>query len=255
MLDHNDEGSGRFAQWTAYLVRVDESFRGLDPLQKEVFIDPGSFSSCYTEYQVGRQYLFVASGPASFAAMTLINKRMPEKSFPARWSTKGDLKVYSTGACSPTRDTSRASEDIVWLRNLKRGVPKTRVFGLVVQNHDAFHRPPDQDEDIPLPGARVTLKGAGESFTTVSGADGRYSFEGIRAGTYRLEAEKRMWTSSRAMAVDVNPGGCARRDLSLDSAGEVQGRVLDSRGNPVEDVRVELVRILPTGNIARSYTR
>lgn len=71
VLDHNDDGSGRFAQWTAYLVKVDESFRGLAPSQKEVFIDPGSLTSCYREYQVGKQYLFVADGALLYPTMTV----------------------------------------------------------------------------------------------------------------------------------------------------------------------------------------
>src|SRR6476660_2010048 len=41
VLAGNDDGSGLFTQQTLYLVRVEAAFRGLEPEQKEVFIDPG----------------------------------------------------------------------------------------------------------------------------------------------------------------------------------------------------------------------
>lgn len=254
VLDHNDNGSGKFTQWTAYLVRVDEAFRGLDTTQKEVFIDPGSFGSCYTHYDVGKQYLFVAGGPASFAAMSVVNDRAQNKPFPARWETKKDLKIYAVAGCNPTREAGKAAEDIAWLRARERGTPKTRVYGLALQNYDAFYRPPNPDEDVPLPGARIVLHGNGQQFTTLAGQDGRYSFEGIPAGSYSIVAEKPMWTASRPSTFDLRSGGCAQRDLSLGSEGVVQGTVLDHKGKPVHDVRVELVRALPDRSIAPSYT-
>ena len=45
VLDHNDDGSGKFTQRTEYLVRVDERFRGVNSTQKEVFVDPGSWAT------------------------------------------------------------------------------------------------------------------------------------------------------------------------------------------------------------------
>jgi hypothetical protein len=253
VLDSNDDGRRKFTQRTAYLVRVEERFRGLDASQKEVFVDPGSFSSGYTHYEVGRRYLFIARGPASFVAMTVIKGEAPTKAFPARWSTKRDLKVYTADVCSPTREASMASEDIAWLRGFQRGIRNTRVFGVVLQNSESFYRP-HGDEDVPLPGASITLHDASQSFTTTSGADGRYSFEGIPAGTYQISAKKTNWTPSRSIDVDLHPGGCAHRDLSLEANSEVTGRLLDHNSKPIHDVRVELVRVLPGGNIARSYT-
>lgn len=254
VLDHDDDGSGKFTQRTLYLVRVDEAFRGLDVTQTEVFIDPGSFSSCYTHYAVGKQYLFVAGGPASFAAMISFKEPSLNKPFPVRWAARTDMKVYVAAGCSPTREASRVSEDLAWLRARERGASKTRVYGMALQNYAAFYRPPHPDEDVPLPGARIVLEGNGQQFTTSADDEGRYSFEGIPPGSYSIVAEKSKWTASRKLTVDLHAGGCAERDLSLGSDGVVQGTVLDHKNNPVNDVRVELVRVLPDSGIARSYS-
>jgi hypothetical protein len=254
VLDHNDDGSGRFTQWTAYLVRVDESFKGLDSSQQEVFIDPGSYSSCYRDYQVGKQYLFVAGGPAAFAAMSIVGERGTRKPFPVRWETKRNLKVYSAAGCSPTRDATRAVEDIAWLRTWKKGETKTRVYGLALQNFDAFYRPPRLDQDVPLPGARITLMSSGRQIATIADSDGRYSFDGIPEGSYSLVAEKAPWTSSLPMTFQLHAGGCAKRDLSLGTDGIVEGTALDHQGNPVHRLRVELVQVLAGGGVSNVYT-
>ena len=44
---------------------VEEAFKGLPPNTTEVWVDPGSFTSCYAEYTVGRRLLvFAYGGPA-----------------------------------------------------------------------------------------------------------------------------------------------------------------------------------------------
>lgn len=52
VLDHNHDpmGSGR---WTAYLVRVDERFRGVDAHETEIFVDPGT-PDCSMSFDIGK---------------------------------------------------------------------------------------------------------------------------------------------------------------------------------------------------------
>ena len=74
VLDTNEDGRGGFSKTTLYLVRVEEGFHGLAPEQKEVFVDPGSFTSCYTYFEVGKKYLFYA-GPGAVASVSFTGRR------------------------------------------------------------------------------------------------------------------------------------------------------------------------------------
>src|ERR1700674_5488847 len=57
VIDDNDDHSGKFAQMTLYRFKVLESFKGLPPGSTEVFIDPASMTSCYTQFAYDRDYL------------------------------------------------------------------------------------------------------------------------------------------------------------------------------------------------------
>src|ERR1039457_1248248 len=63
----NDNGSGTFVQATLIRFEVEEAFKGLSPDVREVWVDPGSFTSCYAEYPVGKHYLVVASSRRKFS--------------------------------------------------------------------------------------------------------------------------------------------------------------------------------------------
>jgi hypothetical protein len=41
---------------------VEEAFKGLSPETHEVWVDPGSFTSCYAEYSVGERLMVFAYG-------------------------------------------------------------------------------------------------------------------------------------------------------------------------------------------------
>jgi carboxypeptidase family protein len=254
VLDHNDDGSGKFTQWTGYLVRVDEVFRGLDSSDKEVFIDPGSFTSCYTHYSINKQYLFVVGGQTNFLAMSVITEGRTSKTFPARWESKKDLRVYSSPGCSSTRDSTDAVADVSWLRARAKGETKTRVYGLALQNYDAFYRPPRLEVDMPLIGARITLTGDGRQFTTFADANGTYSFDGVPVGNYDIVAEKFPWEPSPHSQIELRTGGCAQRNLSLRSNGNVRGIVLDHTGKPISGLRLQLVKVLPGGTLSNEYS-
>ena len=139
VLDTNEDGRGGFSKTTLYLVRVEEGFRGLAPEQKEVFVDPGSFTSCYTYFEVGKKYLFYA-GPGAIASVSFTGRRGEAVAFPSQWQEKKDLKVYSVPMCSGSKDWHDAQEDVDWIRSRLRGETSTRVFGQAVQRISEFRR-------------------------------------------------------------------------------------------------------------------
>jgi hypothetical protein len=55
---------GKFIQKTLVHFEVEEAFKGLGPEMHDVWVDPGSFTSCYAEYHVGERYLVFAYGGA-----------------------------------------------------------------------------------------------------------------------------------------------------------------------------------------------
>lgn len=247
VLDTNEDGRGGFSKTTLYLVRVEERFRGLAPEQKEVFIDPGSFTSCYTYFQVGKKYLFYAWGLGGAASVSFTGRRGEAVAFPSQWQEKKDLMVYSVPMCSESKDWHDAQEDVDWIRSRLRGETSTRVFGQAVQRISEFRR---GDAVVPLAGAKVFLRNGDAVQTAVSGADGRFAFEGIAPGKYGLHAELAPWEGSYRADFTVAERGCAERELSLQSRGEVRGVVRNKEGRPLYGVGVELLRVLPGGGLA-----
>ena len=80
----DDDGSGTFLQKTSVRFEVEESFKGLASDMRYVWIDPGSFTSCYAEYHIGKRYLVFAYGggvmPPDTATMSIGAKGDPRRS-------------------------------------------------------------------------------------------------------------------------------------------------------------------------------
>ena len=101
----------------------------------------------------------------------------------------------------------------------------------------------------PLANAIITLanvSGAGE-LTTISDAEGRYLFEGVAAGLYRVSAfldgyarfeapPKSFMLLPGSIVVGVADGDVGRGvDLALAPGGTITGRVTNAEGKPVKD--------------------
>jgi hypothetical protein len=128
----DDDGSGKFNQHTLVHFEVEESFKGLKSDARNVWIDPGSCTSCYAEYKVGERYLVFAYGGALLSkdtsAMSASND-CKVKPFPPSFDLKNPPKVYFAPECSGTRQIVRETESSVtkevdWLRNYKRTFEK-----------------------------------------------------------------------------------------------------------------------------------
>ena len=113
----NDDGSGKFNQHTLVRFEVEEAFKGLRPEVREVWIDPGSCTSCYAEYKVGDRYLVFAYGGAAFpkdtSAMSTTSKGCKSKPLPSTIDLKNPPKVYVAPECSGTRQIVPESESAV----------------------------------------------------------------------------------------------------------------------------------------------
>lgn len=94
--------------------------------------------------------------------------------------------------------------------------------------------------DVPVAGATVTAEGA-VTVTTLTDAEGRYSFEGIPSGSYKVVPSK-VGYRGYSMSATVEAGATATADLRMYAitTKDVTGTVTDKAGTPIAGAAVAL---------------
>jgi hypothetical protein len=120
----NDDRSGKFTQRTLVHFAVEEAFKGLAPGVQDVWIDPGSFTSCYAVHRLGERDLVFAYGGVLLSGAVLAEQSKP-KPLPRGIDLKNPPKVYLAPECSGTREitsktTNAVAPEIEYLRKLKK---------------------------------------------------------------------------------------------------------------------------------------
>jgi hypothetical protein len=109
----------------------------------------------------------------------------------------------------------------------------------------------------PLNGTHVSLTGAAVD-PVITGPDGRFRFDGLKAGKYGLNAERtgfvRQSYKQRSLAVNLSTGIVTGEHESTENlvfglipGGVIAGTVTDTRGNPVQGMRVLSYRVVGFG--------
>jgi hypothetical protein len=235
-------------QRTFVRFAVEQAFKGLDAGTRDIWIDPGSFTSCYAEYNVGERLLVFGYGgvsmPPDAAVMSLVPGRLKPKPLPEGMDRKA--AVYSAPGCSGTRPINSndpgLNADLVYLHQLKAGSASTSVRGRVTEDwtFGIFGFDP-----IPgLRGVKVTLTSDGLKRSTVTDENGYYSIVGTPPGLYSVEPYLRGYTSGRQVRdVEVPRVGCGAADFDMIGSGSVEGTLVNSAGLPAANIRVELLRL------------
>lgn len=115
----------------------------------------------------------------------------------------------------------------------------------------------DVTPDVPVRRARVTLSSdrLPESQITDTDTDGRYRFDALPAGAYRIRAEKPGYVTleygarqalERPPPVDVEDGETLTADLALPPGAGIEGRITNDAGEPVQNIVVSAVRFIVT---------
>lgn len=242
----NDDQSGKFVQQTLVHFAVEEAFKGLSPGTRDVWIDPGSFTSCYAEYKVGERWLIFANNgfrlPVDTAAVSVVTGKSA-KPLPPGIDPNNPPKVYSAPECSGSRlitDETRASvnPNLQYLRRFKAGIALPIVTGRV--NPREFDFPSEEG----LASVKVTLSGNGLALSTLTDSNGNYSFDPVPVGVYSLRASLSSYLPTvRQQAVEVTASGCGYADFAMAGTGVIQGLVADHAGRPLPNVEVEIVRL------------
>jgi len=235
VLESDDHPTAWDRYPSRYLVRVEMSFRGLHPEQKEVFINPGSMPGFYTYYAIGGRYLFYGH-----------TEYVRPGQWPAQWAGKRHLPLLEADRCTGSKPLSDAEEEIAWIQSALRGETATYVAGVVYQRHDPQR---SWKSSVPLSEATVTLRGEGGIFTAQSGPEGEYLFRGVAPGPYTLGASRKPWQDSQHWPVHVRAGGCQTRSLVLGSEGSIEGIVRRMDGSPATGISVQLVRLRADGSL------
>ena len=115
--------------------------------------------------------------------------------------------------------------------------PNARVFGRVVE----------AGTGVPIPGASIIFAFRGRSrLQTVTDQDGRYFFEELEPGPYRLTVQKTGYVPLDPASVPtywvVAGQSLDVATVSLQKGGVVAGRILDSFGDPMVDISVRAVK-------------
>jgi len=233
----NEDRSGTFLQQTLYKFTVEEIFKGLPEGTKEVWVDPGSYTSCYAVYKLGVKLLVFASGgrflPIDTAAMTVVRPAGKVKPLPPGFDPK--MPVYYAPECSGTDDAASAAENIAWLRLWKKGDTRTRIQGVVL---DVF--------DWPLSDVKVIAKGGAGNLIATTDAAGAFSIEPVQPGKYDVSASIANYKLSWEPQILVPERACGYASLRLGASGVLSGTVVDKSGRPVSGVELEVAQIRGT---------
>jgi hypothetical protein len=224
-----------FVQETRVKFRVGEVFKGLPEATQEVWIDPGSYTSCYASYELGTEFLVFAysrqSGSTDSPATTEVEPGPPEKPLPPGFNA--NTPVYLAPECSGTRPVSFAQEDIQWLRRWRAGRTHTSISGNVI----------DGSFQQPLSDVAIVAKNETKAYSTKTDADGKWSIESVPAGSYQLTARLAKYRAGFTGLVDVNANSCATWRMWMEASGAIPVRVVDAQGRPVAGVELNVAKL------------
>lgn len=206
-------------------MRIDKAYKGISK-ESVVLYDDGMCDG--PVLRVGEQYLMYTAGD-------------PDGQLPAR-------------GCTRSRHVKYATEDLAFLDNLLSAPPTATVFGQVTIKPDRI-----EGENSPASDASVELQGEGETRTLKTDRNGRYTFIGLKPGSYAITRVTKpgfeQLEPRDEEPVEIPERGCALWDevLRKDWQGSIAGRVVRSDGLAVPaGISVGLIRIEGTGRTQKT---
>lgn len=202
-------------------LKVTEAFRGVESGDLTVRTAASS-ASCGFRFEEGRAYVVFADRDTRSGA-------------------------WSVSYCSSTAPVEESAEALAYLRGPFRVPSDAGVVRGIVSHFEQFDRVDHPAPSTPFAGAELRLEGFAQAYTTTSGSDGAYSFR-VPAGDYRLFARVRdgVYASTGDEGYSVllkDNRGCAVANVTVRPDSRIAGRVLNSEGQPVPFMSVDLVPV------------
>ena len=194
-------------------VAVDEILRG-NVGAEVVFV----MGECYFEFIQNEQYLIYVNKPAD-----------------------GKFTLRRHGR---TRLLSEAGEDMNFIRSLPDAPPGGRIFGTIYDHRGSVTLRVNNekyDTNIRMPGVTVYLRSGDTNYQTISDAMGQYEFTRVPPGVYELLTDlPHHLSDSRHSGLTLLDKACMKVDMSIQASGEIRGRLVDSKGEPVDGAVVSI---------------
>jgi hypothetical protein len=237
LISSNDDGTGTFAQSTLEHFKVIEIFKGLPEDATEVWVDPGSMTSCYSPHQAGTRYLI-----AAFRVVTSpdlenrsVNYRGEKKPLPQGFDPKTSLVVMS-GGCLSSAIAAKSGEDIAFLRAWRKGASTSRILGQLNETEAS-----PGNVRFPLRDAIVTITSPGFEWKGSTDADGKFELVGVAPGSYQVRFDHRDYGRYIPNEpIDVPKGGCGWVESFVQTTAQLRILVKNGSGAPVPNVLVEI---------------
>lgn len=205
-------------------LRVEKVYKGNVRVRDELVFRQGGGADCiwtFNEEWIGVEILFY------------LNKPEP----PA--------KLWYAVTCGRSRGVKGATEDLLYLNNIKKLRGKTRVSG----SYGDWN-----SRDFDIANKKIRIVGEKKTFETKTDENGIYEIYDLPAGTYRLEPEMpkgwriaRQWLrysqsaaekqdSTRSVVFTLEAKKHANVDVSFEPDNAVEGSVVDANGNAMAHV-------------------
>ena len=168
------------------------------------------------------------------------------------YAYRDDTGQLSTGICTQTKQLSAATEDMAYIVSLSGAKAIGSIFGMVNQyipkrSSDDYQSPP------PMANVRITAEGKNGKIEATTDDNGKFRLTDLLPGEYVLKmATPEGFTGSKETKVTIPEKGCAVTDFMVTRENSFSGRVLDSVGDPVSRILVDLV---PVDQIRERYYR
>jgi hypothetical protein len=226
---------------------VEKVFKGNLKIRDEIIFGQGSGANClstYDEKSVGDQYLYYLM--------------RPERRSQGSYLPSTEPAFWYVSFCGRSRGVAAATDDLLYLENLKKVRGKTRISGTIGGGW--------QYPDLEVEGKKIKIIGPKKTYETKNDKNGVFEIYDLPPGKYFIEPEipagwkiDPSWLrysssvvtddygepeikSLKQVAVMLEPKKHAGVNIAFTVDNFVRGRVLGPKGRPLPDVCVYLLR-------------
>jgi hypothetical protein len=133
--------------------------------------------------------------------------------------------------------------------------PSAAAFQTSTRNGGVSGRVVDRETKAPVSAARVVIAADGRApVQTLTDRDGRYTFELLEPGSYRLEVDRVGYVKPDTQQLPIIRLAAGQvlevPPVTLQKTGVITGRLLDPQGEPLQDVSVRAIRREASGATA-----